>query len=44
MRNRQRIQVEKWAKDLNRQVTKEDIKMVNNDMKRSTTSLVIKEM
>lgn len=40
----QRIQVEKWAKDLNSQFIKENIKMANNDVKRSTTSLLIKEM
>lgn len=40
----QRIQVEKWAKDLNSQFIKENIKMANNDKKRSTTSLIIKEI
>ena len=32
------------AKDLNSQFIKENIKMANNNMKRSTTSLLIKEM
>ena len=44
MRNRQRIQVEKWAKDLNKQFIKEDIKVANDDMKRFITSLVIRKM
>lgn len=44
MRNRQKIQVEKWAKDLNEQFIKEDIKVANDDMKRFITSLVIRKM